>query len=102
MLSLGDDMNTSTLLFLIIRPLHVLLAAIWIGSGVFMGIMLMPAIDASGPAGGAVMIGMNRKGLVPFFAALAGITVLTGIYLFWRFLSMMATRIKRNASRRTI
>jgi len=89
-------MNTSSLLFLIVRPLHVLLAAVWIGSGVFMGIMLMPTIEASGPAGGAIMIGMNRKGLVPFFAAISGITVLTGIYLFWRFTGGFDPEISRS------
>jgi hypothetical protein len=89
-------MDTSSLLFLIIRPLHVLIAAIWIGSGIFMGYILMPTIETTGPAGGAVMLGLNRKGLVPFFAAIAGITVLTGIYLFWRFTGGFDPEISRS------
>src|SRR5262245_6034222 len=89
-------MDTSSLIFLIIRPLHVLLAAIWIGSGAFMAFMLMPTIEAAGPSGGAIMVGMSRKGLVPFFAAISGITVLTGIYLFWRFTGGFDPEISRS------
>jgi hypothetical protein len=75
----------STVLFLSLRVLHVLLAASWLGATVFMSFMLMPVIEQSGQAGGQIMIGLNRKGLTAFFGALGGITVLTGIYLFWRF-----------------
>jgi hypothetical protein len=75
----------STLLFLSLRVLHVLLAATWLGATVFMSFMLMPVIEQSGPAGGQIMVGMHRKGLTAFFGALGGLTVLTGIYLFWRF-----------------
>ncbi len=75
----------SSLLFLLLRVLHVLLAAVWLGTTVFMSFMLMPVIEESGAAGGQIMVGLNRKGLTAFFGAIGGITVLTGIYLFWRF-----------------
>jgi hypothetical protein len=75
----------STVLFLTLRVVHVLLAAVWIGATVFTSFLLMPAVEAAGPAGGQVMIGLNRKGMSAFFGATGGITVLTGIYLFWRF-----------------
>ena len=75
----------STAFFLTLRVVHVLLAAVWIGATVFMSFLLMPAIEAAGPAGGQVMIGLNRRGMSAFFGATGGITVLTGIYLFWRF-----------------
>jgi len=78
-------MDTGTLLFLIIRPLHVLLSAIWIGSAVFTSYLLMPAVDADPPAGGRIMMSLNRNGLVAFFGSMAGFTVLTGLYLYWRF-----------------
>jgi hypothetical protein len=74
-----------TVLFLTLRAAHVLLAAIWIGATVFTSFMLMPVIESSGPAGGQLMQSLERKGLTAFFAALGGTTVLTGIYLFWRF-----------------
>ena len=74
-----------TVLFLGMRVVHVLLAAVWIGSAVFMMFMLMPAINATGPSGGQVMVALNRKGMPAFFGAISGITVLTGFYLYWRF-----------------
>src|SRR5262245_40827631 len=75
----------STGLYLAFRVIHVLLAALWIGSTVFISLLLMPAIEASGPAGGQVMLGLNRRGLNAYMGAIGGITVLTGILLFWRY-----------------
>jgi len=77
----------STGLYLTIRVVHVLLAALWIGATVFISLLLMPAIEQSGPAGGQVMVGLNRRGINAYMAALGGITVLTGIALFWRYTS---------------
>jgi hypothetical protein len=73
-----------TLVFLFVRVLHVLLAAVWLGATVFVSLLLMPAVNAAGPAGGQMMIALNKR-IVPFFASLGGLTVLTGIYLYWRF-----------------
>ena len=74
-----------TVLFLTLRVAHVLLAAAWIGSTVFISMLLMPVIEASGPSGGQLMLGLERRGMTKFFAVLGGTTVLTGIYLYWRF-----------------
>jgi len=74
-----------TALFLSLRAAHVLLAAVWIGATVFTSILLMPVIEGSGPIGGQLMQSLEKKGMTPFFAALGGTTVLTGIYLYWRF-----------------
>ena len=89
-------MSAGTLLFLLIRPLHVLIAAVWLGSTIFMSYVLMPTVEKEGPAGGQIMIGLNRRGLVPFFAATAGITVLTGIYLYWRFTGGFDPEVSRS------
>jgi hypothetical protein len=74
-----------TVLFLSLRVLHVLLAAIWIGSTAFIQFMLMPSVQAAGPAGGQIMIRLTRRGLPAYMASLGGITVLSGFYLFWHF-----------------
>lgn len=74
-----------TVLFLSLRILHVLLAAIWIGSTVFIQVMLMPAIRQSGPTGGQIMVRLTRRGLPAYMASIGGVTVLSGIYLFWHF-----------------
>jgi len=74
----------TTAIFLGLRVAHVFLAAIWLGSTVFMSELLVPALDAAGPAGGQVMGGLSRRVTV-YMAILGGTTVLTGIYLFWHF-----------------
>jgi hypothetical protein len=71
-----------TILFLVLRAMHVLVAGVWIGSTVFVVKMLTPAIDNAGPAGGQVMMRMN---VTKFMAAFAATTVATGAYLLWRF-----------------
>jgi len=89
-------MDIGTLLFLVLRPLHVLIAAIWIGSTVFMSYLLMPAMNADPPTGGRVMMALNRKGLVTFFGAIGGIMVLTGLYLYWRFTGGFDPEVSRS------
>jgi hypothetical protein len=78
-------MSTSTLVFLSVRALHVLLAATWIGMVAFVQLFLAPALDDVGPSGAALMTAMGRRGLHARIAAIAGTTVLTGIWLYWRF-----------------
>ena len=77
-------MSFATLLFLVLRALHVLLAALWVGSTAFMVFFVMPAFKDTGPAAATMMGAIARKGLNAFMAVLGGITVLTGFYLYWR------------------
>ena len=85
-----------TLLFLSLRGLHVLLAAVWVGSMAFTSYLLMPVIQGLGPVGGHVMIGLNSKGMTRFIALISGMTVLTGIYLFWHFTGGFDPEISRS------
>jgi hypothetical protein len=75
----------AVLVFLVARAAHVLVAAVWIGSTVFVTALLAPAIDASGPSGGQVMARIDRNGLHRYMMFLGVATVLTGLYLFWHF-----------------
>lgn len=72
-------------MFLVVRAAHVTAAAVWIGSHVFATFMLMPAIDAAGPAGGHVMMRINRRGIVAYMLSVALLTLASGLLLFWRF-----------------
>jgi len=78
-------MTASTVLFLLLRAAHVLLAAIWVGATVFTTMILMPALQDSGPAAGPVVGALMRRKMPAFMAALGGTTVLTGLYLYYRF-----------------
>ena len=77
-------MSSATLMFLVIRAVHVLLPALWVGSTAFMVFFVMPALKETGPAAAPMMGAIARKGLNAFMAALGGIAVLTGFYLYWR------------------
>ena len=78
-------MSFSTLLFLTIRAVHVLLAATWLGSVALMVLFVMPAVKETGPGSGPLMRALAQRGLNAFFGVLGGVTALTGLYLYWRF-----------------
>jgi hypothetical protein len=75
----------NTLLFLAIRASHVLCAAVWIGSTVYMSLLLTPAVEDAGPAGGQIMMGLDRRGLHRYMALVSMTTIASGAYLLWRF-----------------
>lgn len=79
-------MTISTLVFLLLRVTHVLLAAVWIGMTAFTTLLLMPTITKEPNVGGAPLAqAMMRRGLHIYMASLGGTVVLTGFYLYWRF-----------------
>ena len=75
----------NAIMFLTIRAAHVLVAGLWIGSTVFGALWLMPALDASGATGGQVMARMTKSGYANYMSAIGVTTLLTGVYLLWRF-----------------
>ena len=70
--------------FLTLRVFHILFAAIWLGAVVFISMILMPVLEQAGPEGGAIMGRLEHRGLTKFMASIAGLTILTGIALYWR------------------
>jgi uncharacterized membrane protein len=78
-------MSFSTLLFLVLRIVHVLLAAVWLGSTALVVLFVFPASKQAGAAAAPMMAAIGRRGLNRYMGALGGVTVLTGIYLYWRF-----------------
>ena len=72
-------------LFLSVRVLHILFGALWLGGATLLSFFLMPALRDAGPEGGRVMMGLIRRGLAAFIPSIAGLTVLSGIYLYWHF-----------------
>ena len=75
----------NTLMFLALRAAHVLCAAVWIGSTVYISLLLTPAVEDAGPAGGQIMMRLDRRGLHTYMAAVAATTIVSGAYLLWRF-----------------
>jgi hypothetical protein len=74
-----------TAIFLSMRALHVVCAALWLGSTAMLGLFVMPAIDRLGANAGAVMTNLQKTGLNAFMGSIGGLTVLSGFYLYWHF-----------------
>jgi len=70
----------SAVIFLLIRVSHILLAVVWLGAVVYTAVFVMPAVAESGPAGGQVMDAIARRGLTPFLAVVAGLTIVSGVW----------------------
>jgi hypothetical protein len=80
-------MSGSVLLFLTMRVFHVVLAGAWFGAAAFTTLYLGPAVEQAGAAGGQMMNILVRRGVVKYMASIGGLTVVTGGYLFWHFMS---------------
>jgi len=71
-------------LFLLARFVHVVAGVTWAGALIFIGWFLLPAIRATGPAGGALMQQIARVQRVPLYLMLLmALTVLSGLLLYW-------------------
>jgi uncharacterized membrane protein len=75
--------NFMASMFMEVRALHILVAAAWFGAAAFLTIYLMPALGRLEPRGGAVLQALEGRGLHRFMAANAGLTVLSGGWLYW-------------------
>lgn len=67
----------------VVRALHIVAAALWIGAGVMLTLYVMPAIRDSGAAGGTVLVEAMRRGIGVFMPSVAGLTMLSGLVLYW-------------------
>ena len=67
----------------VVRALHIVAAGLWIGAGVMLTLYVMPAIRDSGAAGGKVLVEVMRRGIGVFMPSIAGVTMLSGLGLYW-------------------
>lgn len=66
---------------IVLRWLHVLGAILWVGSGFFTYLFLMPALKPGTPAFGEVMAGLQRRKLFTVLPIAAVVTMLSGVRL---------------------
>lgn len=72
-----------------LRLLHLCFGFLWAGGAVIMGLWVIPAVVAAGPAGGAVMQGVVVDRKLPQVLTVSGlITVLCGLRLYMLKFSM--------------
>lgn len=69
---------------LLMRVLHVLLGVFWGGTVLLNAFFLQPALRDSGPEGGKVMGALMRRGFMTALPIAAVITLLSGLWLYWK------------------
>ena len=74
-------------IFVTVRALHILVAALWVGAGLFLTLFLMPTLRQLGTGGHPVHAGLERRGMGGFMAVVAMLTLLSGVWLYWEMTS---------------
>jgi len=66
---------------LLLRLIHVLGGIFWVGSGLFTGLFLFPALAPTGPAAGQVVANLAKRRLFVVLPTVAILTMLSGLRL---------------------
>jgi uncharacterized membrane protein len=83
-------------MYLTIRVLHVLMGAVWVGWMLFLVLFLQPAVLDTGPEGAKVMAAVERRGFVVAIPIVAAVTILSGLWLYWRYTAGFSPEISRS------
>jgi uncharacterized membrane protein len=84
------------LLMVVLRLIHVVGGVIWVGALVFIATLLGPSVRDAGPEGGKVMAQLQRRHLLEIIPAIAVLTIVSGVWLYWRFTSGFDPAISRS------
>ncbi len=71
-------------LMITMRLVHITLGVFWAGTMVFVALFLEPSVRAAGPDGAKVMQGLVRRHYLNIMPAVAILTILSGLVMFWR------------------
>jgi uncharacterized membrane protein len=83
-------------IYLMIRVLHVLMGAVWVGWTVFLVMFLQPAVLETGPEGAKVMAAVERRGFVASIPIVAALSILSGLWLYWRYTAGFSPSISQS------
>ena len=72
------------MLMIVLRFLHVVSGALWVGMFAFMTFFLMPAFAEVGPESGKVQGALMKRGIPIIMPLIALVTLVTGFWLFQR------------------
>lgn len=69
----------------VLRIVHILAGAFWVGAAVVVFVFLQPAAREVGPAASPLMMQLAQKKRLPdIVLGAAGITILAGLLMYWR------------------
>ena len=83
------------------RILHVVLGVTWVGSMFFLSIFLVPSLGDVGPDGSKVVAALARRKFMVFLPVVGIITMLSGLYLYWRVSAGFAPEYMRSGPGQT-
>lgn len=69
-------------LLLSLRLIHIVCGVLWVGFGVFVALILTPALEELGSDGAKVMPALARRGIMTMLPLLALLTLLSGFWLY--------------------
>lgn len=70
---------------LLLRLLHIVLGALWVGIAVFLPFYLMPSLGEAGPeSAGKVMAGLQKRNVPVLLPIAALLTLVSGFLLYWK------------------
>ena len=72
------------LLVVTLRLFHIVLGMFWAGTLVFFAAFLVPSVRDVGPDGAKVMAALQRRRFLDVIPAVAALTILSGLWLYWR------------------
>ncbi len=72
-------------MMVVLRLFHVVSGILWVGGVGVLGMFIVPSVQGTGPNGAAFMRHLIVKTKFgAYFPALGGLTVLSGIWMYWR------------------
>lgn len=70
---------------IVLRLFHIFSGVLWVGGVAMLSWFVVPSVQGAGPAGGGVIkFLLVKTKFGPYFPSLAGLTVLSGIIMYWR------------------
>ena len=83
-------------LVIVLRLVHVVCGALWVGMVAFSTFFLLPAIQEVGPDGGKVMAAVQRRGLMTIMPLMALAAIISGLWLYLKAAAGMHAEFARS------
>ena len=83
------------------RIVHVVFGVTWVGSMFFVSTFLVPSLGDVGPDGSKVVAALARRKFMVFLPVAGILTMLSGLYLYWRVSSGFAADYMRSGPGQT-
>jgi uncharacterized membrane protein len=81
---------------LLVRVIHIVCAALWVGSAAMSAVVLTPALRELGAEAGKFAAALERRKVGMLFGIIAIITVVTGVWLYWMYTGGFSPEVSRS------